>query len=263
MEHQDVFKTNKQTWENRTMIHYNSDFYDKHAFAKARNSLNLYEQQALGNVTGKSLLHLQCHFGQDSLSWAQKGAQVTGVDISHSAIALARKLSEELEIPANFVCCNVLDVSNHIKERFDVVFTSYGVISWLPDLTPWAHMIKERLKPGGTFYMVEFHPIVWMFDYLKTPPVMAYHYAQKKAIYEEYMGTYAAPDTQIESKETTWNHSLSEVINALIQAGLQIKWLREHDGSPYKIFPDMVVSDDLFYLKNQLYPTIFEIEAQG
>jgi 2-polyprenyl-3-methyl-5-hydroxy-6-metoxy-1,4-benzoquinol methylase len=269
-----AFKINQETWNKKTAVHYESSFYDKSAFAKAVNSsrdsktiskdsLNSYETQALGDVKGKSLLHLQCHFGQDSLSWASRGAQVTGVDISDKAIELARKLSAEYQLPANFLCCNVLDTSKFVSETFDIIFTSYGVIGWLPDLKPWAQMIADRLKSGGVFYMVEFHPIAWMYDYIDGSPVLKYHYHQEAAIYEEYAGTYADQHADITSKEYTWNHSLSEVIQSLIDAGLQINNFAEHDGSPYNIFPDMELQPNgLFYLKEQKYPLIFEIMAQ-
>jgi len=261
MKTEDAFNRNRETWNARTMFHYESDFYDKSAFAKAKNSLNQYEQQALGDVAGKRLLHLQCHFGQDSLSWAHKGAIVTGVDISDTAIKLAGKLSGELNIPATFVCCNVLDTSKYVTDKFDIVFTSYGTIGWLPDLQPWAQMIASKLNPGGIFYMVEFHPIAWMYDYTVEPPVMKYHYAQKEAIHEQYSGSYAAPDASIISNEYGWNHSLSDVVQSLINAGLKIDKLAEHDASPYDIFPGMIKKDDMYVLKDQLYPTIFEVQA--
>ncbi|AZQ43840.1 class I SAM-dependent methyltransferase [Nonlabens ponticola] len=260
----DVLKAieiNRQTWNDRTNAHYSSGFYDSSAFAKAKNSLNSYEINALGNVTGKSVLHLQCHFGQDSLSWAHKGATVTGVDFSETAINKARELSAELKIPAKFVSCNVFDTASHIDKKFDIVFTSYGVIGWLPDLKPWAQMIATMLKPGGTFYMVEFHPIAWMFDYLEKPAVMKYPYSNKEVIYEEYSGSYASTESDLNSKEYTWNHPLSEVIQSLIDAGLTIELFAEHDGSPYNVFPEMTKKGDLYYLENQLYPTIFEIKA--
>lgn len=257
-----AFAVNKETWNKKTAVHFESRFYDKHAFAKAKNSLHLYETTALSNVTGKSMLHLQCHFGQDSLSWVHKGAAVTAVDISDAAIQLATQLSKELELPARFICCNVLETSQFVTEQFDIVFTSYGTINWLPDLAPWAQMIAERLKPGGVFYMVEFHPIAWMFDYTIEPQAMKYHYAHKEVIYEEYTGTYADVNDTMISKEYAWNHSLSEVIQSLINAGLHIELFKEHDGSPYDVFPDMLQKEDgLYYLKNRLYPTIFEVKA--
>jgi 2-polyprenyl-3-methyl-5-hydroxy-6-metoxy-1,4-benzoquinol methylase len=262
MKYNDAFQTNRETWNNKTAIHYESGFYNKHAFAKARNSLNSYELKALGDVNGKSLLHLQCHFGQDSLSWAAKGAQVTAVDLSDKAIELAQKLSAELNIPAKFICSNVLDTSQHVTDQFDYVFTSYGTITWLPHLKPWAQMISERLKPGGSFYIVEFHPIAWMYDYINGEPKLKYHYSREEGIYEEYQGTYADQHSSMISKEHSWNHSLSSVIQALIDAGLSITQFAEHDGSPYNIFSDMEKREDgLYYLKDQKYPTIFEVMA--
>jgi len=257
-----AFTVNKTTWNKKAAIHFESEFYDKEAFAKAKNSLNSYELKALGDVKGKSILHLQCHFGQDSLSWVHKGAIVTGVDISDEALVIANQLSKELNLPAQFFCCNVLDTSQYVKEQFDIVFTSYGTIGWLPDLKPWAQMIAERLKPGGIFYIVDFHPIAWMYDYTVTPPVMKYHYAQDEVIYEEYQGTYGDEKSTMISKEYEWNHSLSEVVQSLISAGLQITLLAEHDGSPYDVFPNMELNDDgLYYLKDGLYPMIFEVCA--
>jgi hypothetical protein len=127
---------------------------------------------------------------------------------------------------------------------------------------PWAKMIWERLKPGGVFYIIDFHPIAWMFDYTVTPPTMKYAYHQKEAIYEEYEGTYANSTSKMISKEYGWNHSLSEVINALIQAGLEIQFLNEHDASPYAIFPDLVKNEKgYFELTSKLFPLLFEIKA--
>jgi 2-polyprenyl-3-methyl-5-hydroxy-6-metoxy-1,4-benzoquinol methylase len=259
---QDYFGTNKKTWEKKVPIHAESSFYDVPSFLNGKSSLNSYELDALGDVNGKSLLHLQCHFGQDTLSWARMGALATGVDISEEAITLSRKLNKQLGLSAEFVCCNVLDTSMHIQEQFDIIFTSYGVIGWLPDLKPWALMIAQRLKSGGTFYMVEFHPIVWMFDYTGDKPVMKYGYHQDEAVYEEYEGTYAQADAAIISKEYGWNHGLGEVVSALIDAGLKIEILREHDASPYDVLSDLVKNENgLYESKDHLYPLIFEIKA--
>jgi hypothetical protein len=160
------------------------------------------------------------------------------------------------------VCCNVLDVSQFIAEKFDIVFTSYGTIGWLPDLKPWAKMISERLKLGGVFYMVEFHPIAWMYDYTVTPSTLTYGYQQKEVIYEEYEGTYANENSKMTSKEYAWNHGLGEVITSLCEAGLDIVYLKEHETSPYDIFPGLTKNkDDLFELNGGLHPLIFEIKA--
>ncbi|APY07881.1 SAM-dependent methyltransferase [Winogradskyella sp. J14-2] len=256
------FDVNKETWNKKVAIHAESKMYDLETFKAGKTSLMPYELNALGNVKGKSLLHLQCHFGQDTLSWQRKGAQCVGVDLSDEGIKLAKQLNNELNLDAEFVCCNVLDTSKHINKTFDIVYTSYGVIGWLPDLKPWAKMISERLKVGGTFYMVEFHPILWMFDYVDDEPKMKHHYNQDEVIYEEYEGTYANQSSKMVSREYGWNHGLSQVVNALIEAGLQIEYLNEHDESPYDVFPNLVKTESGMYkMKHQLFPMIFEIKA--
>lgn len=263
MDHKKAFETNRKTWNKKVAIHEKSDFYNLNEFKKGKSSLNHYELDALGDVSNKTLLHLQCHFGQDTLSWARMGAKATGIDLSDEGIKLAKELNEELKQDVNFVCCNVLDVSKHISEKFDIIFTSYGTIGWLPDLKPWAQMISERLKPGGIFYIVDFHPIAWMFDYTTNPPKLEYGYMQKEAIYEEYKGTYADTESNMISKEYGWNHPLSEVINSLIETGLIIDYLNECDGSPYNIFPSLVKNDrGYFELPSKMYPLIFEVKAR-
>ncbi len=258
----DYFKTNKNTWNEKVKVHAKSEMYHLDDFKKGKTSLMPYELKALGDVNGKSLLHLQCHFGQDTLSWSRLGAKCTGVDLSDEGIKLAKQLNEELKLDANFMCCNVLDTSDFIKDTFDVVFTSYGVIGWLPNLRPWGKMIAERLNKGGTFYMVEFHPIVWMFDYLEDKPVMKYGYMQEDVIYEEYEGTYANNNSKMISKEYGWNHGLGEVITALTEAGLHIDYLNEHDESPYDVLADLIKNESGMYVtKDRLYPLIFELKA--
>jgi len=258
----EFFETNRKTWNEKVKVHTQSDFYDIEGFIKGETSLNSFEIAALGDVRGKSLLHLQCHFGQDTLSWARMGARCTGVDISDEGIAFAKSLSKKIETPSNFVCCNVLDTSEHISDTFDIVFTSYGTIGWLPDLKPWGAMIAERLKSGGTFYMVEFHPIVWMFDYTADTPVMRYGYNQDEVIYEEYEGTYADNSSTMVSKEYGWNHGLSDVVNALVCAGLRVSYLREHYTSPYDVLPNLKLQENgLYTTRDRLYPLLFELKV--
>ncbi|MDN3492892.1 class I SAM-dependent methyltransferase [Winogradskyella bathintestinalis] len=256
------FEVNKDTWNKKVEIHVQSEMYNLEDFNAGKSSLMPYELRALGTVKNKSLLHLQCHFGQDTLSWSRLGAKCVGVDISDEGIKLAKQLNEKLNLDAKFVCCNVLDTSKHICKTFDIVFTSYGTIGWLPDLKPWAKMIAERLKTGGTFYIVEFHPIVWMFNYEKAKAEMKYHYNQEEVIYDEYEGTYANQDSKMVSKEYGWNHGLSEVINSLIEAGLEIDYLNEYDESPYDIFPNLNKTEaGMYKQENQLFPLIFELKA--
>lgn len=262
MSNRKYFDINKATWNEKVNIHSKSEMYDLEAFRKGKSSLMSYELNALGDINEKTLLHLQCHFGQDTLSWSRLGAKCVGVDLSDEGVKLAQQLNTELNLDAEFVCCNVFDTSEYIKQTFDIVFTSYGVIGWLPDLKPWGKMIVEKLNKGGVFYMVEFHPIVWMFDYLDGNTIMKYGYMQDEVIYEEYEGTYANQDSKMISKEYGWNHGISEVVNALIEAGLHIDYLNEYDESPYDVLPNLVKTEDGMYTtKDKLYPLIFEIKA--
>ena len=263
-DNKNYFKTNKETWNKKVALHAKSAMYDVESFKKGKSSLNKYELDELKDVKGKSMLHLQCHFGQDTLSWSRLGAKCTGVDISDEGINLAISLNKELGYDAKFVCCNVYDINNYISDKFDIIFTSYGVVGWLPDLTKWANLISSRLIKGGTFYMVEFHPIVWMFDYLEGKPLLKYPYLNKDVIYEEYEGTYADKDAKIISKEYGWNHGLGEVVSSLIAAGLKIEFLHEFEESPYNVFPELKETKSGMYKLQEgkdLFPLVYSIKA--
>jgi len=240
--HESFFSANKQGWNLRTEVHKTSAFYDVEAWKKGGNSLTPIELREVGDVRGKSLLHLQCHFGQDTLSWARLGARVTGCDLSDKAIDYARELSAELALPARFVCCNVYDLPAHLDDRFDIVFTSYGTIGWLPDLTRWAQVISHFLQPGGLFYIADFHPVLWMFD--DEMQSLKYPYHNSGVIETEQKGTYADREAGIQYKEFGWNHSLSEIINSLIGQGLRIEFLHEYPYSPYDCFDKTVKGED-------------------
>src|SRR5690242_247544 len=155
MDQKDYFEANRLLWNQRTTVHKDSDFYNLAGFKAGEPVLTVIESKELGDVKGKTMLHLQCHFGMDSLDWARRGAKVTGGDLSDTAIGEARKLNDEMGLDATFICSNVYDISIHLKEQFDIVFTSYGTIGWLPDLDKWARVIAERLNPGGIFYIAE------------------------------------------------------------------------------------------------------------
>jgi SAM-dependent methyltransferase len=156
---------NRELWDEITPIHVQSDFYDLEGFKNGRSSM-LYpiEIEEVGDVGEKSLLHLQCHFGMDTLSWARLGAKVTGADFSEKAIEMARSLSKELNIEADFVLSNIYDLPKHLKGEFDIIYTSGGVLYWLPDLKRWGEIIAHFLKPGGFFYILEGHPFSCVFD---------------------------------------------------------------------------------------------------
>jgi len=230
----DYIAINRESWNNKTTIHLTSEFYDLKGFLNGQSSLNDIESNLLGDVKGKSILHLQCHFGQDSISLSRLGAEVTGVDLSDKAIDNARQIAKDTGSDTNFICCNIYDLPAHLEKQFDMVYTSYGTIGWLPDLDQWAEIISRYLKPGGKFVFVEFHPVVWMFD--DDFEEIKYNYFNSGAIVETENGTYADKTANITQKYVMWNHGLAEVMNSLIKNGLQINSFDELDYSPYNCF---------------------------
>ncbi len=258
------FDVNKDTWNKKVGVHANSKFYDVANFKKGKTSLNSYELEELGNINGKKILHLQCHFGLDTLSLSRLGALCTGIDFSSEGVKQAKILNKELALNATFIESNLYDIPKNVTGEFDIVFTSYGVVGWLPDLNTWGKIIAKKLKKGGFFYMIEFHPIVWMFDYLQNPPKLKYPYQNSSVIYEEYKGTYTNANADIVSKEYGWNHGLGEVISALTNAGLHIEFLHEFEKSPYNSFPEMVKCNDGMYIlkgSKNVFPLLYSIKA--
>ena len=225
---------NKETWNQRTEVHYDSKFYDNKSFIAGKNSLNNIELELLGDVTGKSILHLQCHFGQDTIQWTRQGCiKATGVDLSDKAVARAKELSTLCNSNAEFVCSDIYDLPSNHEGQYDIVFTSYGTIGWLPDINKWASVVNHFLKAGGKFLIVDFHPALWMFDDKFTK--VTHRYFNSEPIIEEE-GTYTDGDEVINSQCISWNHGLGEIINSLIDQGLKIRSVTEYDYSPYDCF---------------------------
>lgn len=237
-EEKNYIEINKQSWNNRTETHLNSEFYDLPGFLKGETSLKPIELKLLGDVKAKTILHLQCHFGQDSISLSRLGAEVTGVDLSDKAIESAIKIAKETNSNTQFICCNLYDLEKHLDKQFDIVFTSYGTITWLPDLDKWGKLISTFLKPSGKFVFVEFHPVVWMFD--DNFEKIDYNYFNVEPIIETENGTYADKEAEISQSYVTWNHSLSEVFGSLHNNSIQINDFQEYDYSHYNVFPNMI-----------------------
>ncbi|WP_126651042.1 class I SAM-dependent methyltransferase [Chryseobacterium aureum] len=231
---ENYLEINRNSWNAKVEPHLKSDFYFVDEFLKGRTSLNSIELELLGDIKGKTILHLQCHFGQDSISMSRMGAKVTGIDLSDKAIDAARELAQTGGADTEFICSDVYDLPNVLDQKYDIVYTSYGTIGWLPDLEKWAGIINHFLKPGGNFIMAEFHPAVWMFDDDFTK--VAYNYFNEKPIVETYEGTYADQSAPIVQEYVMWNHSLSDVIDNLIKKGMSINTFREFDWSPYPCF---------------------------
>ena len=259
----DYLEINKKLWNQKTEIHYDSDFYDINSFIKGKDSLNPIEIGLLGEIKGKKILHLQCHFGQDTISLARYGALPTGIDFSENAIEKAKNLNETIGTNAKFLKSDIYKLPEILDEKFDIVFTSYGVISWLPDMNKWAKTINHFLKSGGYFIMVEFHPIVWMFSY--DFKQIEFSYMDSTPIIEELEGTYTDRKAQIKEKSVSWNHGLGTVLNSLIKTGLIITDFKEYNYSPYNCFENTAKIDDgIFKIKGleDKIPMVYSVKAK-
>lgn len=253
---------NRQSWNKRTAIHVKSDFYDLEGFLKGRNSLNPIEMELLGDVRGKRILHLQCHFGQDSLSLARLGAEVTAVDLSDVAIEVARQLAKTSGLDAEFICCDLYELPRHLDKQFDMVFTSYGAICWLPDLDRWAEIISHFLKPGGSFIMAEFHPLLWIFD--EGFRDIRNNYFQKQPEVETVTTTYTGNQQMAAHRIMYWQHPLGDILNSLISHHLEVNSYEEYDYSPYNCFPNMIEPEPgKFRIKGMEsnLPMVFSLKA--
>jgi SAM-dependent methyltransferase len=260
--------TNQQLWNAWTALHEHSDFYDLPGFKAGKSSLRPIERAELTAVAGRSLLHLQCHFGLDTLSWARKGATVTGVDFSDQSIALAQALSTELNIPATFVCADIAQLPDVLSGQFEIVFSSYGVLPWLRDLRRWAEVIAHFLKPNGIFYLVDDHPLMRTLrtnDAGELSVAHPYFFSEQPSQIAA-RGSYAAPgDEQTPLREWyIWNHSLGEILGALLGARLQLEFLHEFPFAMRAKFPGMQRGEDGVwrFSRPPEFPLLFSLQAR-
>ncbi|WP_410767077.1 class I SAM-dependent methyltransferase [Haloferax sp. DFSO60] len=247
----DFSATNRDHWDELAELHPSTPLYDVDGFLAGESSLMDLEREELGSVEGNSLLHLQCHFGMDTLSWAREGATVTGVDFSPKAIEMARELRDEAGIDAEratFVESDVYELTDNLDGEFDVVFTSYGTISWLSDIDRWAEIIDHFLTPGGTFYIAEIHPVVGAVE--KTNEQWAKfeypYFSDEVHRFDDDKG-YASDDTIENGTTFFWAHTTGDILNALIGAGLDIEFVHELPKICYQRFPNLVEGDDRWW----------------
>ncbi|HLS29199.1 MAG TPA: methyltransferase domain-containing protein [Opitutales bacterium] len=242
-DHRMIFekKTNRRLWDAWTDLHFASEFYDVDGFRQGQLSLPSCDIEAVGSVEGLSLLHLQCHFGMDTLSWARLGATVTGVDFSGKSIARARQLAEECEIEARFVETDVYAVSEHLAETFDLVVATAGVLPWLPDLSRWAQEVAKMLRPGGRFYLREFHPQLQVLDETSVDleaPLLRYPYFPiGESICSGGAGSYAVPEASVETVSYEWPYTVGGAVQALLDAGLELTAMKEFPYTTYRALP--------------------------
>ncbi|GAB2876134.1 class I SAM-dependent methyltransferase [Streptomyces mayteni] len=241
----DWLTTNRENWDDRVRIHAASDFYDLPGFRAGGSPLRAFERDELGDVAGKRLLHLQCHMGQDTLSWGRLGAEVTGLDFSARAVEQARELAAETGLAdrARFVVSDVYEAGAALGgERFDIVYTGLGALVWLPDLARWAEVVAGLLAERGVLYLVDFHPVTDMLadedgstvrhDYFATEPLVA-----------DYAHTYTDGPPLEKTGSVQFLHPLGEIVTALAGAGLVIEFLHEHPFTIFARYPVLTESE--------------------
>jgi SAM-dependent methyltransferase len=241
---------NQANWDERVPIHVNApDAYDLTALRAGTDRLDPIAAEVLGPAAGRRVLHPQCHFGMDSLRIARQGASVTGVDFSPPAIETARALAAELGFSdrARFVEANVYDALTALPEPggFDRVFVSWGALCWLPDIAGWARVVAAFLAPGGYLALADAHPFVYVFDSATaTPdgmPGWYVPYLARTASLEDEPRDYADPTARLRNSRTwQWLHPVSDILTALLDAGLRIDRFQEHDSCVWRIFDTMV-----------------------
>ncbi len=221
-------QVNQARWDELVDIHAESEHYDLDGFMAGKVLVRDYEIDDIGDVKGKRLLHLQCHIGLDTLSWARLGATVTGADFADKAMEKARAIATQAGIDATFVTSDVDTLPDNLDGKFDIVYTSRGVINWLPDIMRWAQVIAHFLEPGGIFYVTEGHPVLQVFDHTKDLSLRFPYFFKEQPDALVVPGTYAEPTAEVKNLlEFGWSHGLGEIVTALASAGLHIDFLRE------------------------------------
>ena len=243
-------------------VHVDSDFYAVASFIQNGNSLPLLDQKLLGDVKSKKILHLQCHLGLESISLAKLGAQVTAVDFSSSAITIARDLNTKMGTDVTFIEDDVYNLLDYaLLNQFDIVYASYGVITWLPDLARWAELIYRSLKKSGKFILIEFHPQIFTLD--DQGNIEADYGSKIEPDVYQMQKSYTGDPLDKAYSEYNWNHSTSQVISALLSSQLTLTHFEEYEYSPYDCFNNLVQRKDGHYqlkkFEQTKFPHLFSI----
>lgn len=254
-------QTNREIWNSWTVNNTQSDHHkDVQRFLTTGSSLRSIELEELGDVSGKTLLHLQCNMGADTLSWAKRGALVTGVDLSDEAIAQARELAAQSQTAARFIAADLYALPDLLKGQFDIVFTSYGVLCWLSDVQRWAEIAASYVKPGGIFYMVDMHPVT---NCVEMEAEAGMHFSVVYP-YEHPVEPLQVLAGKADSPTRTWTYGLGEAVTALLQAGLQLTYLHEHPMQFYQQFGSLVQDEAGWWRWPQTdiwLPLLFSLQA--
>jgi SAM-dependent methyltransferase len=261
---------NRANWDDRVPIHWGADGYDAEGFAADPEALSMvvvHDRDRLGDVAGKTLLHLQCHIGKDTMSWARLGARVTGIDFSEPAIEAARRLADLAGIDARFILSEVYDSPGTLDEQFDIVYTGVGAICWLPDISGWARVIAHFLAPGGTFFMREGHPVLWGLDWREDGMLVHRfpYFEVTEPVSWDDDATYAGTGKVAHTRTYEWNHGIGEVYAALTNAGLRVTSIEEHRELEWQGLPQMTRDDDGWWRlpeeQRDLVPLMWSIAA--
>ncbi len=247
---------NRANWDERVAVHMGPRGYDLAALRQGRGTLDTIVEAELPPVANRRVLHLQCHFGKDTLTLAQRGASVVGLDFSAPAINAARTLAAELGLAsrASFILADLYDAPAALAQpdSFDLVFVTWGALCWLPDIGRWAQIVAGFLKPGGVIYLAEGHPAALVLDDRKPRadgnPGFDVPYFHREPLLLQETNDYADPAARLLNSTTyQWIHPIGEVVTALITAGLKLDWLHEHDAITWGMFACLTKGADHLY----------------
>ena len=264
------FADNRANWDDRVPIHLTGGVYDVDALVDDPEHLSSIvegDRRYLGTVAGKSLVHLQCHIGTDTLSWAKLGASVTGLDFSGPAVAAASDIAERLGVEARFVAGNVYDAVDLLGETYDIVYTGVGALCWLPDIELWADVVAGLTTPGGVFYIKEGHPFLWALDDEREDGSLVLKHPYFETVEPttwDFDETYGGEGRVANSTTHLWNHGIGEIVMALITRGFRIDLLVEHREMDWMGLPQMVQQGDVFVLpedQRDLVPLMYSLKA--
>lgn len=263
----DWLSANRAMWNRKATAHLRSSLYDVPGFLDGKLSLQRHEMEDLADVRGKDLVHLQCHIGLDTLSWARLGANVTGLDFSEASIRVARQIANDTGLEARFVVGDVYEAPAKLGRTFDVVYTGVGALCWLPDLQPWADIVAALLRPRGQLYLFEFHPIEWMLasNESESLDLRFDYFTPKEGFREGGAVSYADAGAEDQDQPTVqWNHPLGEVVTALAKAGMVVEELRELDRSVLERWKGMEkLADGMFRpLRAPNLPLMYVLQAR-
>lgn len=257
---------NQAHWDEIAPVHLRS--YGIEGLLDGKSRIDEIQKRELYPIAGKEIIHLQCHIGTDTLSLALDGAKVTGVDFSSQSIKIARELAGRLALDVEFLTANVLELPAILAKKYDIVYTSKGVLCWISNIDTWAGAIAFLLKDGGTFYILETHPLIAMFDdavddglRIKYP----YFHQGEPLHFDDDQADYADASYIPRNKTFEWTWSLSDIVNALIGHGLTIEFIHEYDKLFYKAFPGMTETDDGWWLLDKykgMIPFVFSLRAK-